>query len=130
MKEKTIFEKIIDNEIPSVKIYEDDICIVIMDKFPETKGKCLVITKEPIDYVFDLSEETYLHIMKITKTVVAAVDKALTPYRTCILVEGFEVPHSHIKIYPTYSTDPVYSGGHESSVEELEEVAEKIRKFL
>lgn len=128
--QKTIFQKIIDGEIPSVKIYEDDICIAIMDKYPESVGKCLVIPKEPIDYVFDLSDETYMHIMKITKQVVGAVDKALKPYRTCMVVEGFEVPHAHIKIYPMYSAELIYSGGKESSDEELETVAEKIRKFL
>lgn len=129
-KEKTIFEKIIDGEIPSVKIYEDDVCIAIMDKFPDTKGKSLVIPKKPVDYTFDLDDETYLHIMKITKKVVRAIDQALSPVRTCILIEGFEVPHSHIKICPVYERHFVNQSGPEAPDKDLEIIAKQIKEKL
>lgn len=43
--EKTIFEKIIDGEIPSYKIYEDEYVYSFLDVFPITKGHTLVIPK-------------------------------------------------------------------------------------
>ena len=98
----TLFEKIIAREIPGVFVYEDDFCVVLMDKFPTTRGQCLVIPREPIDYAFDLSDETYLHCLRVTKEIVHAVDASLNPVRTCVAIEGFEVPHAHIKLFPCY----------------------------
>lgn len=45
--EKTVFSRIIDGEIPSVKLHEDDQCIVILDINPVEKGHALVIAKHP-----------------------------------------------------------------------------------
>jgi histidine triad (HIT) family protein len=128
--EKTLFEKIIDGEIPCYKIYEDDKCIVILDKFPETRGKTLIITKKPIDYFFDLEDELYEHVLKISKKITKAIDKALKPIRTCMLIEGFEVPHAHIKLYPVYEKKLVISGGKEIEDKEAQEILEKIKAEL
>lgn len=53
-----------------------------------------------MDYIFDLDNETYAHIFQVAKKVALASDKAFSTVRTCLIVEGFEVPHVHIKIYP------------------------------
>ena len=129
-EEKTIFGKIIDAEIPCYKIYEDDKCIVILDKFPETKGKTLVITKKPIDYVFDLEDELYEHVLKISKKIVKVLDKTFKPKRTCMVIEGFEIPHAHIKLYPVYEENLVISGGQELKDEEAEKLLEEIKSNL
>jgi diadenosine tetraphosphate (Ap4A) HIT family hydrolase len=100
MSEKTIFSKIIDREIPGHFVYEDDICVVIMDIYPSVPGQVMVIPKEPVAYVFDLPNATYVHIMNITKLVAKALDTVFNTSRTCIVVEGFEVPHTHIKLFP------------------------------
>jgi histidine triad (HIT) family protein len=130
MEEKTIFEKIIDGEIPSAKIYEDDICMSILDKFPNTEGQVLVIPKKPVDYIFDLDNETYNHIFLIAKKIGSALDKVIDPKRTCIVVEGFEVPHVHIKLYPVKNTSLSLSPGEEASDEDLAQLAEKLKKAL
>ena len=41
-----IFDKIIAKEIPAQCIYEDEICIVVMDKFPCVQGQVLIISKK------------------------------------------------------------------------------------
>jgi histidine triad (HIT) family protein len=130
MNNDTIFQKIIKKEIPSVIVYEDDICIVIMDKFPSTEGQTLVIPKEAVDYVFDLNDETYNHILSVAKKVVKATDKALKPFRTCLVIEGFDVPHAHIKIYPVKEAVLSTKMGEEKTDQELKKVAEEIKKFL
>lgn len=96
----TVFSKIINREIPAQFVFEDDVCVVVMDKFPSVKGQTLVIPKVEIDYAFDLDEKTYSHIFTIAKKVAKASDKAFNTFRTCLVVEGFEVPHVHIKLYP------------------------------
>lgn len=96
----TIFTKIINREIPGHFVYEDDICVVIMDKFPAVPGQTLVIPKEETDYLFNLPEQTYNHLFAIASKVARASDKVFGALRTCLVVEGFEVPHVHIRLYP------------------------------
>lgn len=96
----TIFTQIINREIPSHFIYEDDHCVAIMDKFPAVPGQSLVILKREVDYLFDISDRDYGHLMKVAKQIALASDQAFAAARTCLVVEGFEVPHVHIKLYP------------------------------
>jgi diadenosine tetraphosphate (Ap4A) HIT family hydrolase len=100
MSEKTIFSKIIDREIPGYFVHEDDLCVVIMDIFPSVPAQVMVIPKEPVAYVFDLPDTTYAHVMNVTKRVAKALDTVFNTSRTCIVIEGFEVPHTHIKLFP------------------------------
>ncbi len=98
--EPSIFTRIINREIPAHIIYEDPVCICILDKFPGITGQSLVIPKLPTSYVFDLDDSTYQHIFMVAKKVAKASDQVFDTERTCLVVEGFEVPHVHIKIYP------------------------------
>lgn len=101
----SIFTKIINREVPAQFIYEDDLCVAIMDKFPAVKGQSLIIPKKEIDYAFDLDDDTYLHLFNVAKKIGQASDKALEAKRTCLVVEGFDVPHVHIKIFPMQNTE-------------------------
>lgn len=127
---ESIFTKIVNREIPAEFIYEDEHCVAILDRFPTVKGQSLVIPKNETDYAFDLDDDTYLHLFKTAKRVAAASDKALGASRTCLVVEGFDVPHVHIKIYPMQETDkPLASKigmGEEATDEELSIVATQI----
>ena len=129
-KEKTIFEMIIGGEIPAAKFYEDEVCIGIVDKFPATAGQVLIIPRTPVDYAFDLDEETYSHIFNVAKKVAKAIDKAFTPIRTCLVVEGFDVPHTHIKLYPVYEKVLQTNPGEEISNEAAQEIADSISAEL
>lgn len=96
----TIFSKIIERKIPGHFIYEDDICVAIMDAFPAVEGQSMVILKREVDYLFAVTDSEYEHLFKVAKKVAIASDQALSTKRTCLVVEGFEVPHVHIKLYP------------------------------
>ncbi len=131
---QSIFTKIINREIPGHFLYEDDTCVVILDRFPAVKGQALVIPKKEIDYAFDLDDDTYLHMFKVAKLVGTAIDKALSPYRTCMVVEGFDVPHVHIKIYPVPEKDKalglIMHEQQEATDEDLTVVATQIQAAL
>lgn len=130
----TIFSKIIAREIPAQFVYEDDVCVVLMDKFPAVVGQTLVISKREVDYIFDLPDEDYSHLFMIAKKIAQASDKAFGTIRSCIVVEGFEVPHVHIKIYPMSSTDKnlgsVITEQKEKTDEELEKQADELKSAL
>lgn len=130
----SIFTKIINREIPGHFIYEDDFCVAILDKFPAVKGQSLIIPKKDVDYAFDLDDETYLHLFQVAKKVGKASDKALDAERTCLVVEGFDVPHVHIKIYPMQDTKTALGAimpeGKEATDEELAIVATQIQAAI
>lgn len=126
----SIFTKIINREIPGHFIYEDEFCVAIMDKYPSVKGQSLVIPKKDIDYAFDLDDDSYIHLFKIAKKIAKASDKALDAVRTCLVVEGFDVPHVHIKIYPMQDTQQALGAlmhqGEEASDSDLLQSATQI----
>lgn len=107
---KTIFEKIIDREIPANIIYEDDYCMCIVDQFPSHKGQLLVFSKEPIDKIYELPKEISLKMWEATQKVSIALQKTYPESRICTITEGFEVPHAHIKIYPVIEDNFVTFG--------------------
>ena len=128
--EDTIFTKIIKREIPAEIIYEDEYVVVIPDRFPSMEGQTVVITKQQAPYLFDLDDATYRALMDATKKVANALDKAFNTVRTCIIVEGFEVPHVHIRLYPCKTATLTLSPRRQASDEELKAVAERIRASL
>lgn len=128
--EDSVFTKIIKRELPAEIIYEDDVVIVIPNRFPNIEGETLVITKEQNPYAFALPEEIYAHLMKTAKRVALALDKAFSTKRTCLVIEGFDVPHVHVRLYPVTDGTLVLTHGPEASDEELRRVAQKIREQL
>ncbi len=127
----TIFEKIINREIPAVFVYEDEKAVVIMDKFPAISGQTLIIPKIPVDYVFDLDENMYSYIFSLAKKIGPAMHKAFDAKRVCMLVEGFHVPHVHIKMYPVREGESLeVHMGDEISDDVLESQAKKIKEAL
>ncbi len=130
MTNNCIFCKIAKKEIPSQIIYEDDKVIVILDKFPTTEGQSLGIVKEHVPYILDLDDETYTHVFKIAKKIAKALDKTFNPETTCIVVEGFQIDHTHIKLYPVKEKKLVLTGDTPADDEELKKIAKEIKANL
>ena len=130
----SIFSKIINREVPAHFVYEDEHCVVILDKFPVVRGQSLVIPKKEIDYAFDLDDDSYLHLFRTAKRIAKASDIALNAARTCLVVEGFEVPHVHIKIFPMQTTDRGLGDyliqGEEATDEDLAVIATQIQAAI
>lgn len=98
MKHPSIFTKIINGEIPCHKIYEDDKTLAFLDIHPVAPGHTLVIPKTEVEFVWDLSDEDYVAVMKTVKKVAVNIRKVLaTPY-VGEMVVGTDVPHAHIHV--------------------------------
>lgn len=128
--EDSIFTKIIKREIPAHIIYEDDFSIVIPDIMPTMKGQLILATKRQEGYVFNLTDEEYQALMTTTRRVAQALDKAFDTVRTCVVIEGFEVPHVHVRVYPCVKNELVWEPRYKASSEELLEVTEKVQAAL
>jgi histidine triad (HIT) family protein len=125
----SIFTKIIKREIPANIIYEDEHTIVIPDIMPSMKGQLVVIPKRQEAYVFNLEQNEYHALMETTQKIAKALDKAFNTVRTCIVIEGFEVPHIHVRMYPCTTNELVWER-YKASDEELVEVANAVRNTL
>lgn len=96
----SIFTKIINGEIPSYKIAEDENFYAFLDINPNTKGHTLVIPKKEVDKLFDLDEETYNGLMSFSRKVALAIEKVIPCNRVGVSVIGLDVPHVHIHLIP------------------------------
>ena len=95
----SIFTKIINGEIPSYKIYEDDRTLAFLDIHPETKGHTLVIPKKEVDKIYDLEDEDYQALMATAKKLARHMED-VTGRRTLWKIIGTDVPHAHIHLMP------------------------------
>lgn len=99
----TIFTKILNGEIPSYKVAEDEQYYAFLDINPLMKGHTLVIPKQEEDYIFDLDDETLSGMTVFAKRVAKAIQKVVPCNRVGVAVLGLEVPHAHIHLVPINS---------------------------
>lgn len=116
-----IFCKIINNEIPSYTIYEDDIVKVFLDINPTYNGHTLIIPKKHYENFFDIEEETLHYIFKIAKDISKLLKEKLN-YDGITLTQnnglGQEVKHYHLHLIPRYHKEEKIS---------VEEIYNKIK---
>lgn len=123
----TIFTKIIQGEIPSYKIAENDDFYAFLDIFPLEKGHCLVVPKKEVDYIFDMEDDLLAKFHLFAKKVALAIEKSIECKRVGIAVIGLEVPHAHIHLIPLHKDAINFSNPKLTfSEEEFKEIANKI----
>lgn len=127
----SIFTKIIQGEIPSHKIAEDDRFIAFLDVNPNTQGHTLCVPKKEIDKIFELDEDLYADLMLFSRKIALALRKTITCKRIGIAVVGLEVPHVHVHLIPLNSMrDMDFSKKVKMSNEEFETLTRAIRENL
>ena len=128
---ESIFTKIIKGEIPAYKIAEDENYLAFLDVNPNAKGHTLCIPKQEIDKIFDMEEEQYLGLLKFSRKVSKALEKAVPCKRVGMAVIGLEVPHAHVHLIPLNEMDEMrFQNKVKLTKEEFEEIAEKIKANL
>jgi|TARA_B100000767_G_scaffold267184_1_gene285565 histidine triad (HIT) family protein len=96
----SIFSKIIDGESPCYKVAEDENFIAFLDINPNAKGHTLCVPKKEVDRLFDLDEDTYVALMRFSRSVAKALKKTISCKRIGVSVIGLEVPHVHVHLIP------------------------------
>lgn len=96
----SIFTKIINGEIPSYKVAENENFIAFLDVNPNAKGHTLCVPKREVNKIFDLEEQEYLELMKFSRKVAKALEKTISCKRVGMAVIGLEVPHVHVHLIP------------------------------
>jgi len=127
----SIFTKIINGEIPCYKIAEDDNFIAFLDVNPNAKGHTLCVPKQEINKLFEMEEDHYLNLMKFSRTIAVALEKAISCKRIGMSVIGLEVPHVHVHLIPLNEMDEVrFQKKVSFTKEEFEETAKNIKANL
>ena len=130
-----VFCKIINNEIPSYRVYEDEYCIAILDISQATIGHTLVIPKKHFKNILELDDETAKHLFKVTKDLSIKISKlpnvlGLNVLNNCGEKAGQSVDHFHIHIIPRYDNDKVLFSFPQNKLsnEEFLKLLESIKK--
>ena len=126
----TLFTRIINQEIPSYKIAEDDRFYAFLDINPLTKGHTLVVPKTEVDYLFDLDDDTLASMMVFAKRVAGQIRTKTDCKRVAIVVLGLEVAHAHIHLIPIKSESDVDFRREKLSLtpEEFQAIAAKLNR--
>lgn len=96
----TIFTKIIDGEIPGQIVWSDDVCTAFMDIEPLTTGHVLLVPRAEVDHWIDLDTDTTAHLMAVASRIGHAQMEVFGRERIGLVIQGFEVPHAHIHLFP------------------------------
>ncbi|WP_438798949.1 HIT family protein [Staphylococcus pseudintermedius] len=107
---ETIFSKIIDGDIPSFKVYENDYVYAFLDISQVSKGHTLLIPKTPSPNIYETDAETMKHIGEALPIVANAIKKTFNPDGLNIIQNNGEyasqsVFHIHFHLIPRYKND-------------------------
>lgn len=124
----SIFSKIVNGEIPSYRVAEDEKYFAFLDINPLAEGHTLVIPKQEVDYLFNLDQETLSGLVLFAQRVAKAIESVIPCKRIGVAVLGLEVPHAHIHLIPinTEADIDFHKPKLKLSSEQLEAIAKKI----
>tara|TARA_B100001540_G_scaffold74456_1_gene67227 strand:- start:1804 stop:2196 length:393 start_codon:yes stop_codon:yes gene_type:complete len=128
----SIFSKIVRGDLPAYKIAEDEYHLAFLDIFPLAKGHVLVIPKEEIDNIFDMSPEKYSLLWMFAQRVAIRIRKVIHCERIGVSVIGLEVPHAHIHLVPINTISDINFEAEKINFSEgeFEEIAKSIREAI
>ena len=98
--EDSIFTKIINGDIPSHKVYEDEKTYAFLDIHPVTPGHTLVIPKKQVQFLWDLEAGDYQAVMDTAKKLAVHLRETLDAPHVGVQVIGVDVPHAHVHLVP------------------------------
>ncbi len=127
----SIFTKIINKEIAGRIIWEDSICIAMVDIRPLNRGHVLVVPREEVDKWHELDTGSISHLMTVAHMVAKAQQLIFKPARIGLMIAGFEVPHTHIHCVPIEDMSHLdFTQAEMGDPEDLDEVADLLRDKL
>lgn len=133
--EQNIFARIIRNELPAIKVYEDDQVLAFMDIMPQAEGHTLVIPKTPALTLLDLPPEAAAYTIQIVQKIAQAMEKALD-VKGIVLMQlsgaaaGQTVPHVHFHLIPSSVHELGKHALQMGDQEKIKALAEKIKAAL
>ena len=135
--EECLYCKIINNEIPSYKVYEDDLVLAFLDIHPMSKGHTLVIPRKHAKDIFDIEEKCLERIISVAKKIAEKMKDGLGAdgvnlYHASGINAEQTIFHFHLHVVPRRKDDSICftrAGAREENIDrkELEETLSKLK---
>jgi len=126
-----VFCKILEGEIPSRTVYEDELIKVIMNINPATNGHLLVIPKEHMIDIKDTKDEIIMHSIKVIREKLFPLLKERLNCEGLTIAQnnelGQEIKHYHIHLIPRYPNDNADFQYDKEKVSDLDEIFNKLK---
>jgi histidine triad (HIT) family protein len=127
----TLFERIIDREIPARRVWDDTECIAFLTISPVTTGHVLVVPRLVVDHWLDAPAPLMAHLVATARTIGAAQLAEFGGERSGLVVQGYGVPHLHLHVFPTSGPEDFRDlEGHEADAADLDAAAARLRRRL
>ncbi len=128
----SIFTRIINKEIPCHLIAENEQYMAFLDVMPLREGHTLIVPKNEVDYIFDLSTEDLAGLLEFARPIAKAIEKVIPCQRVGLSVIGLEVPHTHLHLVPIDTANDLNFTRTKMPADQgrLAEVAAKIKALL
>jgi histidine triad (HIT) family protein len=101
----SVFSRIIEGEIPGRFVWNDEQCVAFLTIAPLRLGHALVVPRREIAEWTDAADDLLTHLMLVAKQIGAAQKTAFQAPRAGVIVAGFEVPHLHVHVFPSWGID-------------------------
>ncbi|AVA21455.1 MULTISPECIES: HIT family protein [unclassified Rhizobium] len=128
-----IFAKILKDEIPSYRVYEDEHTVAFMDVMPQAPGHTLVLPKSPSRNLLDADPSTLPHLITTVQKVAIAIQEAFDADGVYIAqfnepAAGQTVFHLHFHIIPRH--EGIALKPHSGKMEDGAVLAENAKKII
>ncbi len=127
----TIFTRLINRELPSHIVAEDEVFFAFLDIRPIRPGHTLVIPKQEVDQFFDMDDDILTRVLRFAKPITHAILEVTGADRVGAVVAGFDVPHAHLHLIPADTmADLDFARAKPAEPDDLKRMAESIRRAL
>lgn len=128
----TLFTKIINGDIPGRFVWKDADVVAFLTIAPLTQGHTLVVPREEVDSWTHASPELLAKVMDVAQKIGKVQEVLFDAKRVGVLMEGFEVDHLHVHVWPAYSTADfeVHNVDHNPDPALMDSTAVQLRKAL
>lgn len=127
----SLFTRILQGELPSYKVYEDDKVFAILAKDQINLGHTLVIPKKEYDHWFDVDPSTYSHLQNVAQDLGRAIRTVTSCDRVLTAAVGYEVKHYHFHLIPSWSmADLNFSKAKAYPDEEMKQILNRLKSEL
>ncbi|MGH3543397.1 MAG: HIT family protein [Pseudonocardiaceae bacterium] len=128
----TVFSRIIKGELPGRFVWSEERCVAFLTVAPLRPGHALVVPRDEVDEWTDIDDGLLTDLMLVAKQIGAAQKVAFDAPRAGLIVAGFEVPHAHVHVFPSWGIDDFDFAriDHDPDPAELDAAAEALRTAL
>ncbi len=128
----TLFSRVIHGEIPGRFVWSEQRCVAFLTIAPLQPGHALVVPRDEVDEWTDADDDVVARLMVVAKQIGAAQKTAFGAPRAGLMIAGFEVPHLHVHVFPSWSIDDFDFGRADRDADpaELDAAADTLRGAL